>query len=71
LSLISAIPLRASSAAKKVSALAFCFAAKSLTSWVIFMLQNFGPHIEQKCAAFAVSRQGLVVILLRLVRVQA
>jgi phosphomethylpyrimidine synthase len=24
-----------------------------LISWVIFMEQNFGPHIEQKCEVFA------------------
>ena len=28
-------------------------AAYSFSSWVIFMEQNFGPHIEQKCAVFA------------------
>ncbi len=47
-SLISAIP----------------FAAKSLTSCVIFIEQNFGPHVEQKWAVGAFGREGLVVILL-------
>ncbi len=43
------------SAARNVSAPAFCFAAKSRTSCVIFIEQNFGPHIEQKCAVLAPS----------------
>src|SRR6185312_722161 len=29
--------------------------ANSLTSWVIFIEQNLGPHIEQKCAVLAPS----------------
>ena len=29
--------------------------AYSRTCWVISMLQNFGPHMEQKCATFAPS----------------
>lgn len=49
------MPALASPTAKKVSALALCFAAKSLTLWVIFIEQNFGPHIEQKCAVLAPS----------------
>ena len=40
---------------EEVSALAFCLAAKSRTSWVILMLQNFGPHIEQKWAVLVPS----------------
>ncbi len=51
--LISAIPASALSAARNVSTPAFCFAAKSLTSCVIFIEQNFGPHIEQKWAVLA------------------
>jgi hypothetical protein len=39
----------------KLKALAFCFAAKTLTSCVTFMEQNSGPHIEQKCAVLASS----------------
>ena len=31
------------------------WAAKSRTSWLICIEQNFGPHIEQKCADFAPS----------------
>lgn len=54
-SLISAMPLSASSAARNVSALAFCLAAKSRTSCVIFIEQNLGPHMEQKCAVLAPS----------------
>jgi hypothetical protein len=42
-------------AARNVSALAFCLAAKSLTSWVIFIEQNLGRHIEKKWAVFAPS----------------
>jgi hypothetical protein len=34
---------------------AFCLAAKSRTSWVIFIEQNFGPHIEQNWAVLAPS----------------
>ena len=34
---------------------ASCFAAKSRTSCVIFIEQNFGPHIEQKWADLAPS----------------
>ncbi|CKT20526.1 Uncharacterised protein [Mycobacterium tuberculosis] len=30
-----------------------CSAAYSRTSWVMRMEQNFGPHIEQKCAVLA------------------
>ncbi|MNP37227.1 hypothetical protein D3C76_1306620 [compost metagenome] len=30
-------------------------AAYSRTSWVIFIEQNFGPHMEQKCATLAES----------------
>jgi hypothetical protein len=29
-------------------------AAKSRTSWLIFIEQNCGPHMEQKCATLAV-----------------
>jgi hypothetical protein len=36
-----------------VSALAFCAAAKPRTSWVIFMEEDLGPPIEQKCAVLA------------------
>lgn len=36
---------------------ASCFAAKSHTSCVIFMLQNFGPHMGQKCAVLAPSAE--------------
>src|SRR5919112_664097 len=43
------------SAATNVSTPAFCFAAKSRTSWVIFIEQNLGPHIEQKWAVLAPS----------------
>src|SRR5262249_54128389 len=32
-----------------------CALAKSRICWVISMLQNFGPHIEQKCASLAPS----------------
>src|SRR4051812_17518438 len=42
-------------AARNALALWFCLAAKSLTSWVIFIEQNLGPHMEQKCAVFAPS----------------
>src|SRR5687767_15246791 len=49
------MPASASSAAMNASASAFCFAANSLTSWVIFIEQNLGPHIEQKCAVLAPS----------------
>src|SRR3712207_4772814 len=44
--------------ARKLSP-AFCFAAKSLTSWVIFIEQNLGPHIEQKWAVLAPSAGGV------------
>jgi hypothetical protein len=33
----------------------FCLAWRSQTSWVIFMLQNLGPDIEQKWAVLAPS----------------
>jgi hypothetical protein len=52
-----------------VSALAFCLAAKFLTSCVIFIEQNLGPHIEQKWAVLAPSA-GTSVILLGGVGVQ-
>src|SRR4051794_3259433 len=29
------------------------FSAYSFSSWLIFIEQNFGPHIEQKCAVLA------------------
>ena len=46
-------------------------AAYSRTSWVIFIEQNFGPHIEQKCATLADSGQRLVVVGAGSVRVEA
>ena len=30
-----------------------CSSAYARTSWVILIEQNFGPHIEQKCAVLA------------------
>jgi hypothetical protein len=44
------MPSIAYSAAKNVSAVAFCFAEKFRTSCVIVIEQSLGPHMEQKCA---------------------
>ena len=44
---ISAIPASASTSEPPAS---FWAAAASRMSWLIFMLQNFGPHMEQKWA---------------------
>jgi hypothetical protein len=65
-------PASASSAATKSGGGSwFCNRANSRTSWLIFIEQNFGPHMLQKCAVFcAFGWQRLVVILLRCVGVE-